>query len=172
MKMISIKKYTELDYETKSTLAQIIEEEFGHIPIVKETEWAKPDWTIVYYEDQQIATFYNIVEREIIMDNVKVKIAGINNVITPKAFRGKGYATKVLRETESLLFNDLQSAFGVLLCADALLPFYERLGWYQIDCPVYFNQSTGEQLWMANTMLLAPGKNVFPKVINLNGLPW
>ena len=172
MKMISIKKYTELDYETKSTLAQIIEEEFGHIPIVKETEWAKPDWTIVYYEDQQIATFYNIVEREIIMDNVQVKIAGINNVITPKAFRGKGYATKVLRETESLLFNDLQSAFGVLLCADALLPFYERLGWYQIDCPVYFNQSTGEQLWMANTMLLAPGKNVFPKVINLNGLPW
>lgn len=29
-------------------LASIIKEEFGHIPIVNETTWAKPDWTIIY----------------------------------------------------------------------------------------------------------------------------
>lgn len=106
------------------------------------------------------------------IDNNEITIAGINNVITPKQFRGKGYATKLLRETENLIFNDLGSELGILLCADELIPFYERLKWYKVDCPVYFEQSDGENLWEANTMLLTPNKKIVPKQIKLNGLPW
>jgi len=170
--MIEIKKYPELLEQTKDKLNSYIKGEFGHIPIVNETEWATPDWTIVYYENDLIATFYNIVEREIMIDNKAFKVGGINNVITPKEFRGKGYASKTLRETVHIIFDDLNCDLGVLLCADGLIPFYERLNWYKVDCPVYFEQSSGVKLWESNTMLLTKNEKLSPQRIELNGLPW
>lgn len=170
--MIKINKYTELPRQTRDQLNSYIDVEFGHIPIVNETEWATPNWTIIYYENTQIATFYNIVERVITIDNKKIGIGGINNLITPKKFRGKGYASKILRETEYLIFDDLNCKMGVLLCADNLIPFYEKLNWYKIECPVYFEQSSGEKLWEANVMLLSRNGKMSPKKITLNGLPW
>ena len=106
------------------------------------------------------------------IDNLDAKIAGINNVITPKEFRGKGYASRILKETESLIFEDLKSDLGVLLCADNLVPFYERLNWYKINCPVYFSQSTGKKVWGANAMILSKKEKIFPSSMELNGLPW
>ena len=170
--MIKINKYTDLSKQERDQMLAYIEGEFGHIPIVKATEWADPNWTIIYYHNDQIATFYNIVEREITIDDKKIKIGGINNVITPKEFRGKGFASTILRETESLIFDDLNCEMGVLLCADDLIPFYERLNWYKVGCPVYFEQSSGSKLWGANTMLSTRNKKIYPKEIKLNGLPW
>ncbi len=170
--MIEVKKYAELSEHLKEQLNSFINGEFGHIPIVNETERSTPNWTIVYYDNKRIATFYNIVEREISIDNEKINICGINNVITPKEFRGKGYASKVLRETENLIFENLNCELGLLLCADELIPFYERLNWYKVDCPVYFEQSSGKKLWGANCMLLTKNKRMRPDKIDLNGLPW
>ena len=170
--MIEINKYTELSRHTRDQLNSCINSEFGHIPIVNETEWATPNWTIIYYDNTQIATFYNIVEREITIDNKNFRIGGINNLITPKKFRGKGYASKILRETEHLIFEDLNCDMGVLLCADNLITFYERLNWYKIECPVYFEQSSGEKLWGANVLFLSRDGKMSPKKIELNGLPW
>ncbi len=170
--MIEIKKYSELLEKTKNALNSFIDNEFGHIPIVNETEWATPDWTIVYYKNDLIATFYNIIEREITVDGKIYKIGGINNVITPKEFRGKGYASKTLKNTEKLIFDELKCAFGVLLCADNLIPFYEKLNWYKVKCPVYFEQSSGQKLWGANIMLLTKNEKLNPAKIELNGLPW
>ena len=170
--MLEIKKHSELDRELKRKLDNFIEEEFGHIPIVKETEWAKPDWTIILFQNGHIATFYNIIERKILVDSNEMKIAGINNVITPKKFRGNGFATKILRETESFIFEDLKSELAVLLCADNLIPFYNRLNWNKINCSVYFEQSDGKKLWAANTMLLTKKDKLNPMKMDLNGLPW
>lgn len=170
--MIKIQRYTDLNSATKVELQTLIENEFGHIPIVKETSWALPDWTIIYYLEEEIATFYNVVIREISIDEHKIKAAGINNVITPAKFRGKGYSTKMLTETTNLLFEDIQADLGLLLCADNLIPFYNRLGWYKVNCPVYFDQPSGRKVWTANTMLLTPGKTLKPEIIDLNGLPW
>lgn len=170
--MVDIKKYAELLGKTKEKLNSYIENEFGHIPIVSETEWATPNWTIIYYENDQIATFYNIVEREIIIDNKMFKVGGINNLITPKEFRGKGYASKILRKTEHLIFDNLNCDLGVLLCANSLIPFYEKLNWYKVDCPVYFKQSSSIKLWKSNTMLLTKNERMSPQKIELNGLPW
>lgn len=49
-------------------------------------------------------------------------MVGISNVITPKAYRGNGYASKILRETKRLIFEDLRCEFGVLLCAELTAP--------------------------------------------------
>lgn len=170
--MIDIQKYPFLIDQTKAQLNSYIRTEFGNIPIVNETEWATPDWTILIYENDQIVTFCNIVLREIVTDEERFKIGGINNVITPKKFRGKGYASTVLKKAETFIFNDINCDHGVLLCADDLIAFYQRLNWYVVNCPVYFAQSTGQKLWSANTMFLSKSKKLNPARIDLNGLPW
>jgi hypothetical protein len=170
--MIEIKKYSDLAAETRERLEFYIQLEFGHIPIVNETKWAVPDWTIINFIGDEIATFYNVVQREILVDDKILKGAGINNVITPGKFRGEGLATTTLSESENFLFDELDSDIGVLLCADSLVPFYERLNWYKINCPVYFDQPDGKKLWKANTMLLNRGAKFEPGKIDLQGLPW
>lgn len=173
--MIKIEKYSELMPSARSILHQFIEEEFGHIAFVQEHEWAEPEWVLTMYENDEIATVCHVVLREVNMDGQLYKVAGINNVITPKAFRGKGYASKVLREAEKFVFAELSCAYALLLCADALLPFYSRLNWNKLEeCELYYYQPNGEQLYDSNVMLL-PANNLLhykPKYINLNGLPW
>ena len=170
--MIEIKKHSELSKIVKDELNQIIQNEFGHIPIVQETKWAIPDWTIIFYQDREIASFYNVVERIVTIDDRSELVAGINNVITTNKFRGKGLSTLTLETTKDFLFEELKSSLGLLLCADGLIPFYERLDWYKINCPVYFEQPTETKLWTANAMLLTKNYKLEPDKINLNGLPW
>ncbi|WP_276497565.1 GNAT family N-acetyltransferase [Pontibacter litorisediminis] len=173
--MIKAEKYTELSASTKGVLEQYVAEEFGHVAFVQERQWAQPDWVLVKYELDEIATFCHVVLREVSMDGQKYKVGGINNVITPKAHRGKGYASQVLRQAAPFIFNEFGCAYGLLLCADALLPFYSRLGWYTLDgCTLYYHQPAGEQLYDSNTMLLSPaGQQAFyPQHIHLDGLPW
>jgi hypothetical protein len=162
--MIETSKYIDLNLDTKKILNKIIQDEFGYIPIVQETEWATPDWTIIYYEGNGIARFYNIVERQILVDDKKMKVAGINNVITPQKNRGQGYSSKTLKGVASLVFEELNCEAGLLLCADALITFYARLGWYEDDCPLYFHQASGEKLWTAKTMMLTKDGKLNPKI--------
>jgi hypothetical protein len=170
--MIMVEKYDLLSTAIKKTLNGHIQAEFGHIPIVRETAWAIPDWTVLYTEGSTIVTFLNIVERNVLIDGVPVTIAGINNVITPPDFRGKGYASQALNNTTGFLFNELKAEHGLLLCADAMIPFYKSRDWYAINSIVYYDQLSGKKQWTANTMLLSPHKPIAPAVIDLQGLPW
>jgi len=170
--MVEITPHSKLRDSVKKDLDKIVESEFGHIPIVKSIKWATPDWTIIFYQENEIATFCNIVERTVLVDDKPFLVSGINNLITPHKFRGHGLATHIMKETENFLFNELKSELGLLLCADNLIPFYERLDWKKVNCPVYFSQPTGIQTWKANTMLRTMKDILTPNQINLNGLPW
>lgn len=170
--MITIEKYDALSPAIKETLNNNIKSEFGHIPIVQETTWATPDWTVLQTENDTIVTFFNIIERQVLLDGTPCKIGGINNVITPPPFRGKSYSSQLLTSTTGFLFDELQCEHALLLCADAMIPFYNRLGWYTVNSTVYMKQPSGRKLWTANTMLLSPGNAIAPAVIDLQGTPW
>ncbi|MBC5994659.1 GNAT family N-acetyltransferase [Pontibacter cellulosilyticus] len=172
--MIKSIKYSDLSPSETERLQHHIDTEFGHVPFVQAHVWAQPDWSIIKYEEDNTATFYNVVLREIALDGQNVKAAGINNVITPEAYRGKGYATTLLKATEGKLFDEWGCDCGVLLCADALVPFYSRLNWYKVDAILYYDQPAGKQLYDSNVMLLTPPgcSRLSPKEIDLNGLPW
>ena len=170
--MITTQKYRDLDAHTKNEMDSRIQTEFGHIPIVADTQWATPGWTVICYEADNIASFYNIVERKILIDDTAMDVGGISNVITNPDYRGKGHASRMLRQTEQVIFEQLKCQLGLLLCADELVPFYERLHWYRANCPVTFRQASGEHLWKANAMLLTRNETLEPRRINLNGLPW
>jgi len=170
--MLELVNYSILDEPSKNELISYVDNEFGHIPIVNETEWAIPNWTIINRKENKIVSFYNVVEREILIDGELHKVAGINNVITIKEYRGNGFASTMLKETENEVFDKLNCNIGVLLCADELTPFYENLDWYRVECPVFFNQSSGVKMWKANLMFRTISFKLQPKEVNLNGLPW
>jgi predicted acetyltransferase len=171
--MISIVKYAELTEEQVIWQNELIAKEFGHIPIVANTKWATPDWTVMRYLNDAVVSFYNVIARKITVDGREVEAIGINNVITPPEHRGHNFAFDLLKSTLIQMLDKLDAEVGVLLCADHMIPFYSRLGWYTVDCPVYFEQNGQQNLWMANAMLLSRlGERLSPASVNLNGLPW
>lgn len=173
--MIRIYSQQDIPGTLKQQIDLHIGNTFGHIPFVQQYQWAQPDWTVGLFEGDELVTFYGIVERHVELDSVCYKAAGINNVITPAQFRGKGYSTKALRETQNFLFKELQADMGMLICADQLVEFYGRLGWHKISCKVYFNQADQKHMFdsSSNLMLLTQDDNRYnAREIDMNGLPW
>ena len=170
--MIKFERYENISEKDKEKLSGLIDDEFGDIPIVSQIKWASPDWTIFSEKNDELVSFYNIVLRDVAFDQSEFKIAGISNVITPNKHRKNGYASKMLTDSEAFIFNEISANYGLLLCADPMVPFYERLGWYLVESDVYFNQSGGKQLWESNARILSDSANIYPEVIDLNGLPW
>lgn len=170
--MLRLIKYADLDTDTKNTLEFYIEKEFGHIPLVKQTQWASPDWSLFWLNGDKLVSFCNIVIREVHINGQVIKVGGLNNMITPTEHRGKKYSTNLLQAFERVIFEDLNLDAGLLLCADNLVPFYHRLNWRKVDCPVFFEQADGKKQWEANTMMLFNTTPYQPTSIDLNGLPW
>lgn len=170
--MIKFVKYSEIPLQEKQNINNLINEEFGGISFVSETEWSSPDWTICLEENNETLAFLNIIIRTVSFDSKDYKIAGINNVITLKNHRNKGYAFKIMNEATTFIFDQLEMDYGLLLCADAVMPFYNKIGWYQVDSDLYYEQSTGIKLYDSNTMVLSKSEPIEPTKIDLNGLPW
>jgi hypothetical protein len=112
--MLSITPYETLSETVGTALTGYIRDEFGHIPVVRQTRWATPDWTLLHNEDGETAAFYNVVERTILCDGMPLKTAGINNGITRPAFRGRGLTSTLLRDTMPLLFDTPGVDLGLL----------------------------------------------------------
>lgn len=171
--MMITQKYAKLALKTKCEMKTIIDREFGHIPIVAEIEWSVPDWSIIIYEEGQIVAFVNLIERIIYVDTIACRAVGINNLITLNKYRGKGYGQKLMLAAKHMICGRLRSQLGILLCADNLIPFYQKLNWREIQCTVLFNQTYGKRTWEAKTMILSFGNLPnSPCQIDLNGLPW
>jgi len=147
---------------------------FDLLPIRREPRSAAPDWTFLgIADDGELACFYHLVERMVRIDGQPVAVAGLNNLVTTDAYRGRGLASDLLATTEREWFSTLGACHGLLLCADALLPFYRRLGWQRVSSGVRFDQPGGARTWTAECMLLDPSRTAIdPRDIDLCGLPW
>jgi GNAT superfamily N-acetyltransferase len=170
---ISSSRYLELPGERRQQLVDAANVEFARFDLVRETQWAQPDWSYLALEGDELAAFYNLVERTVNIDGIPVRVAGLNNLVTLPAWRSRGLGSRLLRETEAQWFDSLGAEAGLLLCADALLPFYSRLGWQKADARVTYAQPGGSRIWAANCMLLdARRKMAAIHEIDLCGFPW
>ena len=171
--MIQIKRHSELVGPEKDIIDKMAAVAFEGVTIVQNTVWSTPDWCVINYQDQEIAMYFNVVERLVSFDGLLLKVAGINNVITQPAFQGKNFASSTLKHSEEFLFKTLKASYALLLCGDELVDFYSKLGWRLTRAKLLVHQpGIGEMNWASNTMLLNPIPYTDPKLINLNGLPW
>lgn len=174
--MLTIERHRhhDLPQARREQLRALAGEAFDRFPIVRETRWATPDWTFLGTDDGgELACFYHLVERVVQMDGQPFAVAGLHNLITTQPYRGRGLASELLAATGQVWFSAMAARYGLLLCAGALVPFYERLGWQQVSAEVRFQQPGGMRTWTAECMLLDPARNApDPRQIDLGGLPW
>jgi predicted N-acetyltransferase YhbS len=166
-------RYLDLPAERRNQLDAAAVAEFEQYAIVRETEWAAPDWTFQALDGDAVVSYYNIVGRTVSIDGAATRVAGLNNMVTMPGHRGRGAASGLLRETQPQWFELLEADLGLLLCADALLPFYSRLGWQKVNGRVVYSQPDGPRTWAASCMVLDPsGRMPMSKSVDLCGLPW
>jgi GNAT superfamily N-acetyltransferase len=170
---ILVARCSELPAGEWGRLEEIAEGEFSQYALVRETRWAQPDWCVRGFEAEQLAVFYNLILRTVNIDGAPVRVTGLNNMITLPAFRGRGVASRMLRDTQPWWLEEFEADCGMLLCADALVPFYAKLGWVRSEAQVRYAQPSGSKIWAANCMILSEdARYASAREIDLCGLPW
>ena len=135
--------------------------------------WAKPDWHLLVRHDGRPACHVAITKRTASVDGKAVALAGIGGLMTPPEWRRCGLATTAMRHAARFIDEKLCVDFGLLLCGEALAPFYERLDWRRIDAPVFFEQPGGTLRWDECAMVLPCREQDWPPGgVDLRGLPW
>jgi hypothetical protein len=169
---IEVLESAKVDKRRQEELAKRVHREFGQVEIVRTHKWTEPTWTLLGFENADLVSFLNIIDRQGEVDRKPAHLLGLNNVITEPAHRGKGYSKKLNQAALDFMKKQDTEALGVLFCADDLLPFYFSLGWKKFLGTTTIWQPTGEKVWPSNCMTYSFGEVTPVKEINLKGLPW
>jgi GNAT superfamily N-acetyltransferase len=136
-------------------------------------EWSDVDWHVLLRVNGQLVSHVEIVERIGAVDGRPVKLGGIGGVVTLPEWRGRGLATATLERAAAFMCEELQVAFGLLICGRDMIPFYSRLGWQVVAGPLVFDQPGGKVVFDDVTMVLPCVGQEWPEgAIDLCGLPW
>lgn len=137
------------------------------------TIWSDVDWHILGWSDIELVGHLDVLNREVIVDGVRVSIAGIGGVVTMVGWRGKGIASKLMRETHHFLAEEVNADFGLLMCDKNRITFYQDLGWMLIDNPLEYDQPSGKVIFDDCVMIYPLGQIDFPSgKIDIQGCPW
>lgn len=160
--------------ELKTELQARVHREFEDVPIVRNHVWADPDWIITGSLEGRVVSFLNLIDRMAVADKESVHLFGLNNVITESNCRRKGYSLELNKKALSFMKDKDPKAYGLLFCADDLIPFYKKIDWQPFHGAVVVSQPSGKKRWPSNCMIHFLGKaEVFkPEEIDLCGLPW
>jgi len=146
--------------------------EFGNVSIVREHVWAEPKWVFMGLVDDQVVSFLNIVDRQVLADGEPMHFFGLNNVITEPQQRGQGYSRQLNRVAVEFMIESDPNACGFLFCADDLIAFYSNLGWKRFEGEVTVSQPSGDKRWPSNAMFNDLGGSRSWKSVHLCGFPW
>ena len=137
--------------------------------------WASPEWGILVWDDVgALVGYVGIVAREVTLDGLAVRVGGIGSVKTHPAARGKGYARAALRRAAVFMADELDAAFGVLVCREGLLPFYGGLGWQPFAGTMLVEQPGGQVPFTFNHPMTLSLREPAPHdgTLDLCGPPW
>ena len=170
---IEIYAWQDMNPILKEKLQQAPFEEWGHLSFIRDTYWSTPTWSLVIHSSaDDFLCFVNIVERIALFDQKKVRVGGINNLMTKRDCRGQGYGACLMEGAHHFMKESLKVDSGLLLCADDVSGFYEKLGWEKFSGKLYFNQPQDKVLWHQNTYLFPFDLKTQGHQIDLCGYPW
>ena len=171
MVSVQIRRQDEIGDDLERQLAEWTEAIFGADEL--KYTWAEQHWRVLVYCEGQLASTLAITEREAMVGGKTVTLAGIGNVMTPPEWRRRGLAARAMQEAAEFLCDEIPVDFGFILCSHDLIPYYQRLGWRQVNAPVVFDQPTGKVRWQEEAMALPCAEHPWPDgTVDLCGLPW
>ena len=143
------------------------------IEVGDQTEWSSADWHVLGWIDGELISHADVVRRDVLVGGSKVSVGGVGGVVTKARWRGKGFGSRLMREAHRFMLDEIEVDFGLLMCDEALVPFYERLGWQIARNPLVYDQPSGKVLFDDAVMVLPVKQDGFPDgEIDIHGYPW
>lgn len=143
----------------------------AHIFDLSET-FATVDWYIFGLYHGQWVSMLEIAQRRVFVGTQPVDIALIGSVVTRPEWQHHGYATTVLQTATAFLCQRLNLSFGLLLCLNDIVPFYQQRGWEQITESLFYTQPSGRIQSDQQTMVYCCSDQPWPRgMIDLCGFP-
>jgi GNAT superfamily N-acetyltransferase len=137
------------------------------------TVWSSVDWHILLWIGNQLVSHAEIVEREISVRGEKISVGGIGGVVTRPQWRHRGLASTAMEVAQSYFCGELNLDFGLLMCDENVVSFYEKLGWKVVKGPLVYQQPTGKFEFDDIVMTYRCGGKMWPDGhIDIQGPPW
>lgn len=136
------------------------------------TRWADFDWYVSAHTNDRLVSIAGVVDRAGAVGGVPTHLGLLGAVFTVPEARGRGFASDVIRSATRLMTDELGCQFGVLICVDGLVPFYERLGWKRVSNAMRFERFGRTGYAQGNVMVYECAGQPLPGgTIDLLGLP-
>ena len=136
-------------------------------------QWLPEKWHMVAYKEQIAISHVGILKQTLLIGQQSLSLGGIAGVVTIPSSRGKGYAHQLLECSLNFMRDKLQVDFGLLFCLPRLVPFYEGLGWTQINNDFVFMQASGRVNTPLPVMTIQCKTLKWPSgKIELGSYPW
>lgn len=131
------------------------------------------NWFVLGWVDSELVTQLLLLTREIRVGDQKIEVVGIGGVGTHPKWQRQGFASALLRVTEEFIRKEIKVPFGLLVCAPATRPLYERAGWRYVADQLLFEEKGQQQTMDACVMILLLTQKDWPiGEINLCGSSW
>lgn len=135
--------------------------------------WRPKEVHFVLEEGGRALSHVGLLRHTVDAGGEPVRVAGLGGVVTVPEAQGRGLAQRGMRHAAEFMCQEWGVEFGLLFCRDALLPFYERLGWRRVEDSVEIEQPDGPVVSAMNVMVLPCGGREWPAgPVALNSLPW
>jgi predicted GNAT family N-acyltransferase len=168
---IELKAESRLTESERLALGRLSAEAFP--PDGDDTQWAESGWHVLVWQETEIVSQVEIVERTATVGGQSVRLGGIGGVSTRLAWRKRGLAEAALNVAVDYLREPLRVDFGLLVCGEKMIPYYAKFGWKLIGRPMWIDQPKGRVLYKAPIMILPVCKTDWPDgEIDLCGRPW
>ena len=137
------------------------------------TRWADADWNVLVWEDEDVVSGADIVERTARVGQRSVRLGGIGDVATKVEWRKRGFAGAALKAAQEFLRDPLGVDFGLMICTEKMISRYEKLGWQLAARSMLADQPGGKTTIQYPVMVLPVKEKEWPQgEIDLCGLPW
>ncbi|HKY23613.1 MAG TPA: GNAT family N-acetyltransferase [Gaiella sp.] len=134
--------------------------------------YADFDWHLEAVSGRERLAHLGLVRRNVRVVDRQLDTALVGGVLTEKRWRRRGLASVLMRSADSFVTQALGLRFGLLLCAEALVPLYEGLGWNRLRSPLVYQQPDRYRLRAGPAMLKCySGAPWPPGPVDLQGLP-
>jgi predicted acetyltransferase len=137
------------------------------------TKWARPDWAVMVWEDEDMVSNVHIIERAAKVGTESVKLGGIGNIATKVEWRQRRYASAALKVAQDFLHDPLRVDFSLMISTEEMISHYNKVGWSVVAHSLTIDQPDGKAKLDYPVMVLPVCRQDWPEgEIDLCGLPW
>lgn len=135
--------------------------------------WRPKDLHLLLAEDGRLVGHVGLLRHTVSVGGRPVTVAGVGGVVTVPEAQGRGHAQRGMRHAAEFFCREWGVEFGLLFCRDALVAFYQRLGWQLVEGPVEIEQPGGPVESSMNVMVLPCDGRAWPAgEVRLQSFPW